>query len=166
MSKARIVARKMAGRNHAVNTIEGSNGDYCRQPCEECPWKIANTGSFPAEAFRISASTAYDMSFKTFGCHMSKAEKPATCAGFILQAGDDNLSVRIRRSKGAMLDVTDGGQKLHQSYKAMAVANGVRPNDPVLEPCMPEARSNYERETHDRNRSRRTNRQPKRNHSR
>ena len=32
-------------------------------------------------------------------------------------------------------NVTDGGHELHKDYRAMAVANGVAQNDPVLAAC-------------------------------
>ncbi|HMF69483.1 MAG TPA: DUF6283 family protein, partial [Phyllobacterium sp.] len=57
-----------------------------REPCDQCPWRAdLPTGVFPAEAFRISANTAYDASFNTFACHVTGSEKPATCAGFLLK---------------------------------------------------------------------------------
>jgi len=93
-------------------------------------------GEFPAEAFRHSASTAYDMSDHTFACHQSGKEKPATCAGFLLRGATHNLAVRLGYMRGRFQgDVTDGGHELHESYRAMAIANGVDPEDPVLAPC-------------------------------
>lgn len=31
--------------------------------------------------------------------------------------------------------VYHGGHELHASYRAMAIANGVSPSDPILAPC-------------------------------
>jgi hypothetical protein len=32
-------------------------------------------------------------------------------------------------------DVSDGGHRLYDNYRSMAVANGVDPDDPILAPC-------------------------------
>lgn len=137
-SKSRITATKMAGRNHAVHTVEGGSGAFCVEPCTECPWRKSNTGSFPAEAFKHSANTAEDMSTHTFACHMAGAETPKVCAGFLLNGAADNLSVRMHRARGRMLGVRTGGAKLHKSYRAMAIANGVPKTSPAIARCMPE----------------------------
>jgi hypothetical protein len=125
-----------AGHHHQVVTVEGGRGGYRRKPCSDCPWRIDATGEFPPEAFRHSANTAYDMSKHSFACHQSGASKPATCAGFLLRGAEHNLSVRLQRMDGRIgQDVTDGGHELHASYRAMAVANGVDPEDEALRLC-------------------------------
>jgi hypothetical protein len=58
-------------------------------------WRVDANGEFPAEAFRHSASTAYDMAQHTFACHESGSKKPATSAGFLLRGADHNLAVRL-----------------------------------------------------------------------
>ena len=68
---------------------------YRRNPCAKCPWRVEAVGEFPAEAFKHSASTAYDMSDRVFGCHDSGTSKPATCAGFQLRGAYHNLRVRM-----------------------------------------------------------------------
>ena len=134
--RPRITARHAAGNDHQVVTIEGGTGAYRRKPCSDCPWRTDAVGAFPAEAFRHSACTAYDMAQSTFACHQSGAKAPATCAGFLLRGADHNLSVRLGRRTGRIQDdVSDGGHDLHASYKAMAVANGVAEDDPVLQQC-------------------------------
>ena len=138
-----VIATKMAGDDHAVLTVVGGNGDYLKKPCVACPWRKSNAGSFPAEAFRHSANTACDMATHTFACHMTGKEHPATCAGFLLVGADDNMSVRIKRAQGEMLDVQGDLTELHESYRAMAVANGVPEDDPAIEGCMPEARERF-----------------------
>lgn len=138
--RPKVVKTTVADSAHVVHKIEGGEGSYCRQPCPECPWREDATGKFPAEAFRISAHTSYDMAQEVFACHMRGKDTPATCAGFLLRGADDNLAVRLKRIRGTAFDVHDAGIPLHESYAAMAVANGVDPSDPVLEPCMPEAR--------------------------
>lgn len=137
MKKPREVARRMAGDDHAVISLEGGEFRYCRRPCPECPWRKENAGSFPAEAFRHSAGTAYDAAFATFACHMAGSAKTATCAGFLLQNADNNLGVRLAAMRGDYdaRRVEAAGAELFESYRAMAEANGVPATDPVLTPC-------------------------------
>lgn len=133
---ARITRVTPADERNQVVRIEGGRGSYRRQPCGGCPWRVDNTGTFPAEAFRISAGTAADMALETFGCHESGTAKPATCAGFLLRGSAHNLGVRLRLLSGRyQLDVTDGGHELHPGYISMAVANGVPPDDPAIRQC-------------------------------
>lgn len=135
MTRARVTRRRLAGEDHAVVTVEGGGDAYRREPCPTCPWRLDATGEFPADAFKLSAHTAYDMAAAMFACHSSGAAKPATCAGFLVAGADHNLSARLGHCRGLYRDVTDGGHELHPSYRAMAVANGVDPADPVLAPC-------------------------------
>jgi hypothetical protein len=74
------------------------------------------------------------MNPNTFGCHQSGAVKPKTCAGFLLRGADHNLAVRMGVAKGEIdySEVSDGGHELFDSYKAMAIANGVSPDDECL----------------------------------
>lgn len=133
----RVVVERVrpAGPDHQVVSVKGGGTRYRRRPCPKCPWRVDAVGEFPAEAFRHSAETAYDMSQRLFSCHDSGVRKPAICAGFLLKA-DHNLAVRLARMRGDITDdVTDGGHELHPNYRAMAVANGVAPEDPVLAPC-------------------------------
>ena len=134
---AREVRRRHADPDHDVVTLEGGGGGYRRRPCGGCPWRVDQTGAFPAAAFRLSAPTAYDLAGRAFGCHESDHAEPLTCAGFLLRGADHSLAVRLRVARGGLdLDqVTDGGHQLHDSYREMAVANGVDPDDPVLIPC-------------------------------
>ena len=134
-SKPRIEKTTPADENNVVHTVVGGKGSYCKTPCAECPWLVENTGNFPAEAFRISASTAYDMAQNTFACHMRGSIAPTTCAGFLLRSADHNLSVRLSKMKGKMLDVTEDNRNLHENYRAMAIAHGVNPDEPCLKPC-------------------------------
>jgi hypothetical protein len=125
-----------AGDEHQVVTLKSSTKAYRKEPCPGCPWRKDNTGEFPAEAFRVSANTAYDMSTHRFSCHESGAEKPATCAGFLLRGADHNMGVRLAYMRGDLVDdFSDGGHELFDSYRDMAVANGVDPEDPILKPC-------------------------------
>ena len=131
------VIKQRAGPNHEVVTTTLPAGHaYRKKPCAKCPWKISATGEFPAEAFRISANTSYDMGTHIFACHKSGTEKPTACAGFLLHGSVHNLTVRIGRIQGNYLDgLSDGGHPMHGSYRAMAIANGVDKDDPVLARC-------------------------------
>jgi len=139
MSRGNIKGVRPAGPDHQVITVETRSSEkklYRREPCTKCPWRKDAAGEFPAEAFRHSARTAYDMTEHTFACHDSGTKRPATCAGFLLRGADHNLSVRLARIAGDICDdVSDGGHELFDNYRDMAVANGVDPDDPVLSPC-------------------------------
>lgn len=128
---------RMAGDDHCVVSVRSKGGAaYRKTPCAQCPWRVDATGVFPPEAFCHSAATAYDMSDRVFACHESGIEHGKACAGFLLRNADNNLAVRLRRIKGEIgSDVSDGGHLLHPSYRAMAVANGVAPDDPALRLC-------------------------------
>jgi hypothetical protein len=134
----------MAGRDHAVHTVEGGNGAYRRSPCSDCPWRTDAAGVFPAEAFRHSANTGVDGAYfspdamHTFACHQSGKDRPATCAGYILRS-DDAIGWRIAVAVGKFdpAKVSDDGIDLHDCYFDMAVANGVPEDDPAIQACKP-----------------------------
>jgi len=126
-----VIRRRPADDRHEVITVEGRDG-MMRRPCPPCPWRRANAGSFPAEAFRHSAPTAYDMATSTFGCHSTGVERTRTCAGAAVRTGH-SLSLRMRWEQ--VEQVEDIGDELFDDYREMAVANGVDPDDPVLAPC-------------------------------
>jgi hypothetical protein len=127
-----------AGPEHQVVTVEGGHKGYRREPCPGCPWIVANTGDFPAKAFEHSAPTAYDIAQEVFACHESGVQGGHTCAGFILRGADHNMTMRLGYMTGRYKhDVTDGGYELHDSYRAMAIANGVDAGAPVLAQCRP-----------------------------
>ena len=138
MTKTTITDIRHAGENHQVVTVTSETPTgYRRQPCSNCPWRVDAVGQFPAEAFRHSASTAYDMAGNEFACHQSGQEKPATCAGFLLRGARHNLATRMKASRGRIDfdSISDGGLELFDSYRDMAEANGVSPDDPVLRRC-------------------------------
>lgn len=140
MAKSEILEARPAGENHQVLTVKPcktANGKmYRRKPCAKCPWRVDAVGEFPAEALKHSARTAYDMSQHTFACHDSGPNKPATCAGFLLRGAAHNLSVRMAYIQGEIHDdLDDDGLELFYSYREMAEANGVDPDDPVLARC-------------------------------
>lgn len=131
-----VQAVRMAGEDHAVVTVVGGQqAGYMKKPCGGCPWRTDTVGLFPAEAFRHSAPTAYDMAQSTFACHESGVEMGKTCAGFLLRGADHNLAVRMKLMTGAIGDDVRSNVELHDNYRAMAVANGVDPHDPILSPC-------------------------------
>lgn len=141
MGKSRILAVRAAGPDHQVITAVSDQHSYRRRPCLDCPWRVDATGIFPPEAFAHSAVTAYDMSRRTFACHQSGRDRPATCAGFLLRGAAHNLNVRQRLalSEINMAEVEAGGVTLHPSYRAMAIANGVSPDHPALAACRDDA---------------------------
>lgn len=133
---SKIIRVRQADENNRVVSIAGARVSYRREPCDGCPWRCDNTGEFPAEAFKHSAETAYDMSQHLFACHESGIKKPATCAGFLLRGAAHNLSVRLGILKGIYQDqISDGGHQLHANYREMAIANGVDSEDPRLLMC-------------------------------
>lgn len=132
MNRARIIKTTPASARDQVLQVVGGTRGYRREPCHGCPWRIDQTGEFSAEAFRISALTAYDASFELFACHESGVEKPA-CAGFLLQNSMNNIGARLRGIAGG--PDCRSPVALHPSYRAMAVANGVAPDDPILTRC-------------------------------
>jgi hypothetical protein len=124
------------GNEYAVVSLQGGEGaGHRRKVCEQCPWRKDNVGNFPAEAFRHSANTSYDMSQNTFACHMHPKEAPSLCAGFLLRGADHNLAIRLKRSRGECMDVQEPSVELFDGYKDMAVANGCDPDEEVLKPC-------------------------------
>ena len=130
-----VIGRQSADKNHDVVTVKGDGEKkYMKEPCPNCPWRKDAVGEFPAEAFRLSAHTSYDMAENSFGCHSSGVEKPKTCAGFLLNGSAHNLGVRLRLITGVydLNKVSDGGNELFKSYKEMAIANGVSPDDKSL----------------------------------
>jgi Family of unknown function (DUF6283) len=137
-NRIRTTNIRPAGDNHQVVTLvsEKPHG-YRRKPCATCPWRVDAVGEFPAEAFRHSANTAYDMSRHEFACHESGEEKPATCAGYLLRGASHNLATRLKAMSGKIdfKSVSDGGVELFGSYREMAETNGVPPDDPALARC-------------------------------
>lgn len=135
---SKITDFRLADEDHAVVTVERSgkgHGASRREACAECPWRLDSpVGAFPAEAYRLSANTATDAATHTFACHMSGREKPATCAGFILAQGRDNLGIRIGFARGRVT-MPLHTMPLYANYRAMAVANGVDPADPAIARC-------------------------------
>lgn len=138
--KVTIERTQLASDEFGVVSVrtEAGHGDHMRAPCAQCPWrKDVPTGVFPAEAYRISAHTAEDAALSTFACHMSGAGSPRTCAGFLLRNSVHNLQVRIQLAQGRLdlRKVEDGGLPLYASYREMAIANGVPPDDPAIARC-------------------------------
>lgn len=144
--KTESLGTKVCSDEFGVTSLLTTGGEtalHRREPCKECPWREdVPTGVFPAEAFRVSAKTAYDAAMTTFACHMSGSKAPAICAGFLLRHSDNNISVRLSVMNGRLdpVEVKDAGLPIYASYREMAVANGVDPKDPVLD----EVRANGE----------------------
>ncbi|WP_267122739.1 DUF6283 family protein [Xanthomonas sacchari] len=147
----KVLRIRPAGLDHQVITVQreqDGTARHCKRPCPDCPWRVDAVGKWPAEAFRASAETAYDMATHTFACHSAGTANPRLCAGFLLRGADHNMRVRLDRMHGLLSDdVDDGGHVLHASYFAMAVANGVPSDDPALQACREsyyEARQRHE----------------------
>ncbi|GAA0918506.1 hypothetical protein GCM10009560_15530 [Nonomuraea longicatena] len=118
-----------------VASLEGGGDDFQSEPCARCPWrKDAPVGAFPAEVYRHSARTSYDMSDQVFGCHAAGSRRPRTCAGFLLRGAAHNLAIRLRLSR-VDFSAVHSPVELYDNYRAMAVANGVSPDDPALAAC-------------------------------
>lgn len=132
--RARVTRISPADRtNQVLSLVGGANATYRRSGCSGCPWRVDQTGTFPAEAFRISASTSYDGAFEMFACHEAGAAKPVTCAGFLLQNSVNNIGARIKGIAGGADCCSD--VELFPSYREMAIANGVASDDPALARC-------------------------------
>lgn len=110
---------------------------YQASPCAECPWRTdVALGRFPAERFRDLAATAYDMAQVQFACHKSPEGREFGCAGFVLRGATHNLGARLAVRAGRLrLQEIASPMPLHPSYRAMAIANGVDPDDLALLPC-------------------------------
>lgn len=138
MSKCSVVVKRtQADENHEVVSVRSNkrdSGGYMKKPCPTCPWRKDAVGEFPAEAFRLSAITSYDMAEETFACHSTGLKSPKVCAGFLLRGADHNLAIRLALIKGEYNpdDTSDGGVELFDSYREMAIANGVPADDESL----------------------------------
>jgi len=77
------------------------------------------------------------MARNLFSCHMSGVEKGAVCAGFLHRGAENNLAIRLAVAYGLFdwRDLPDSPVELYESYRAMAEANGVPADDPMLAPC-------------------------------
>ncbi|MEU7162440.1 DUF6283 family protein [Streptomyces chrestomyceticus] len=107
------------------------------RPCggpEPCPWRRdAPPGQFPAQAYRHSAATSRPGTDRHFGCHASRPEQPQMCAGWLLRGAQHHAGVQRQLADGTLAcPVLPAGMALYDSYAAMAVANGVAPDDPAL----------------------------------
>ncbi len=140
----RLVETRSAGPDHAVTLLECAHSDtpvHQAQVCSQCPWRVRNVGLFPAQAFEHSARSGYDkesardpnMAKMTFACHASGIDHPRICAGFLLRGAANNLTVRILELREPLRVKAPPEGKLFESYRAMALANGVDPKSPALE---------------------------------
>jgi hypothetical protein len=106
---------------------------HATKPCSECPWRTdVLTGKFPPERFEELASTAYDLAGTVFACHMSREGGEFACAGFILQSSVHNMRCRLARTS---FDDVKSPYPLFDTYREMAVANGVDEDSPYLDRC-------------------------------
>ncbi|MFC6094859.1 DUF6283 family protein [Saccharothrix lopnurensis] len=136
--RPRVAMVRLAGDGTwGVVTIERRGSDHRTEPCPRCPWRLdAPLHTFPPQVFRDSARTTYDLDTHTFGCHGSPRSAPQTCAGFLLRGASDNLAIRMALVHGRIdPDTITSPVELYPDYRAMAIANGVDPDDPALAPC-------------------------------
>ncbi|WP_279582315.1 DUF6283 family protein [Fodinicola feengrottensis] len=106
---------------------------YQIEPCTTCPWLVDSAvGRFPAEVFRHSARTAYDLNVERFACHSSPGDEIRARAGFLLCGAASNLSIRLHRPSSEEIRCD---RDLYASYHDLAVANGVDPDDATLASC-------------------------------
>lgn len=138
-----VIEERTPDRRHRVLTVGQDNrrAAFRRTPCEArvdlpaCPWRRdAEVGEYPAEAYLLSARTAYEQSWHQFACHQSETAAPVVCAGFLLRGAGDNMAVRMTQRAGADLSKVRSEVALYDSCREMAEANGVDPDDPALQP--------------------------------
>lgn len=105
---------------------------YCKQPCAECPWRLdAKPGKFSKQRFIDLAGTAYDLAPTIFACHMSPEGGEVACAGFIISQGAHNMALRMARQRFDCRSTV----VLFNTYREMAIANGVPRSHPALRNC-------------------------------
>lgn len=110
--------------------------NYARKPCAECPWRTdVPVGKFPPARFIALAHTAYDLAGQVFACHMSKEGGEFACAGFTLMSSAHNMAMRMARHPFEV----ESPYPLFATYRQMAIANGVKRNDPSLRNCRDDA---------------------------
>jgi hypothetical protein len=109
---------------------------YQSKPCQECPWRVDQPpGRFPPERYAELAKTCYDRSLVQFACHKSD-EIDIGCAGWVLAGAAHNLGARFAMSGGVLNpDEISSPYPLFPTYRAMAIFNGVEPDDPALYLC-------------------------------
>lgn len=106
---------------------------HAKMPCVECPWRTdVPVGKFPPERYVALAPTAYDMGGTVFACHMSKDGGEFACAGFILQSSAHNFRCRMARLP---FDDVRSPYPLFNTYRELAIANGVDENHYALRNC-------------------------------
>jgi hypothetical protein len=110
---------------------------YQTSPCAECPWrKDIPPGQFSPLRFIALAHTAYDMAMAQFACHKSPPGLEFGCAGFVLRGATHSLGARLAASRGTLEPQrVSSPYPLYANYRAMAIANGVPPDDPALLGC-------------------------------
>jgi hypothetical protein len=79
-----------------------------------------------------SANRTYDQSMHQFACQVSDSENPASCTVFLLRDATHNIGLRLAPITGK-IDPNELREMvpLHPSYRAMAEANAVPPDDPA-----------------------------------
>jgi hypothetical protein len=136
----------MAASDNPVDVLKVPGLPHRKVACAECPWRRSNPpGKFPPERYIALANTTVDMSMRIFACHMAKEDKPATCAGWLQMASAHNFAVRMAMSTGR-LDLSElvPITGLYETYREMAVANGVAGDDPALARVRDDAQRDFD----------------------
>lgn len=95
-------------------------------------------GAWPVSSRALPATGPHrhDRAIRVFACHKSPEGLEFACAGFLERSAEHNLTIRIAYANRELVRMDrSGGLELHENYRAMAIANGVKADDPVLVPC-------------------------------
>jgi uncharacterized protein DUF6283 len=112
-----------------------------REPCKSCPYRRdAPLGLWHRSEFEnLLAHDANELHGAMFGCHKDRERPPEErrfCVGWLLdqkRRGLPSIQLRLQLRVGgdealarALDEITDGGNELYPSVRAMCLANGVR----------------------------------------
>jgi len=111
------------------------------RPCAQCPWRCDQpVGRFPAERFEYlrcpvaGPQGSAPPGAPLFACHMIREGGEIACEGWLAVEGLGHVGVRLAVLFGRLdpvaLAPSAGWPRLHDSFTAMARANGAGP-DPV-----------------------------------
>lgn len=106
-------------------------GFRMRTTCDECPWRTdVAVGRFPPERFIKLRNTVKQGLNPLFACHKTLEGGDEACVGYLLVDGENNFTVRLAASRGDIKrDDLHAAGPLYESFEAMAIANGVKPEE-------------------------------------
>jgi hypothetical protein len=110
---------------------EKAQGYAMTSICSACPWrKDVPVGVFPPERFIALAATVKQDFGPVFACHKTTEGQDSACVGYLLTEGTENFNVRIASIRGALdMKKLKSEYPLYATFKEMALANGVAPED-------------------------------------